>query len=102
MFLTEQVEADVYGMKHDGKAAACWYSKLKDHEKFMSSELYKTGCGEQFAQYAHEALLGTFDRKLYRKYARQGNRDTKKCLWTKSMNAKTCFLRILVRKTLQN
>ena len=70
MFLTEQVEADEYGMKHDGMAPVCWFSKLYDHEEFMSSELFKSGCGEQFADYAHQALLGTFNKKLFLKYGK--------------------------------
>ena len=70
MFLTEQVEANEYGMKHDGMAPVCWYAKLKDHEEFMSSELYKSGCGEQFAEYAHQAVLGTFNKKLLKKYGK--------------------------------
>ena len=70
MFLTEQVEADVYGMKHDGMATVCWYSKLKDHDEFMSSELFKSGCGQQFADYAHQAAMGTFNKKLFKRYSK--------------------------------
>lgn len=70
MFLTEQVEADEYDMKADGLAPVCWFSKLYDHEQFMSSELFKSGCGEKFADYAHQALLGTFNKKLLNKYCK--------------------------------
>lgn len=70
MFLTEQVEASNYGMKADGMAPVCWYAKLMDHDEFMDSELYKSGCGEQFKEYAHQAALGTFNKKLFNRYCK--------------------------------
>ena len=100
------MNAKDYKLKADGMAPICFYSMLYNHEEFMDSELHKSGCGVNFADYAHKSLLGTFKKKVYYRYSKthsilsgekltvsaaKGVGDTKSCLWTKVENCKEMF-----------